>query len=480
MGVLALLSWKILLILYLILIIVTRIQNNTMSSAPRPALAVASSSGQSTRQKIVRTVGIGATVVGSCIASMPYIISTQVGLRSVVSMVNTVVAPVCVSVEQAELGWARKPRLRGIGCSIDSVQVFQCDDVRASRTLWDIARRRHTDIFLGKPWVNLGTSSTGSGQVLQVVQAMERTKMIEEVPEMKLPESLHATSGENVEQLFSAEMDGDDVSVFVSEGVISMPNVLSDMIGGRLFYSIGKHMDSISFDMDSPSLHMDVQGSLKQGDALAFTHPLTIKAHVTQAFSDAFLQFINPMLIGGVQVHSESPLVMYVQPDGDLVIPTKSKTTSPPIIHVRIQPHTMTVQEGSIFKDMLRVLSRWAPDLKAYKDNDHQLIMASCQEISCTIHPSGVIHSTVKSVSTKIPGYPHDITFGVQATLQGPEKTDDIQLDIHLHGETLANVFRLKHVPEDVVLKFRGTVAHPKLLLQPALVQLGLLLAQQL
>jgi hypothetical protein len=140
----------------------------------------------------------------------------------------------------------------------------------------------------------------------------------------------------------------------------------------------------------------------------------------------------------------------------------------------------MTVQEGSIFKDTLRVLSRWAPDLKAYMDNDHLLVLVSCQEIACTIHPSGVIQSTVKSVSTKIPGYPHEITFGIEATLQGPEKTDDIQLDIHMHGDTLANVFCLKHVPQDVVLKFRGTVAHPKLLLQPALVQLGLLLAQQL
>lgn len=410
------------------------------SASPKPSLV----------SRIVSTVALGTALTGSCIISFPYILRSKVGLRSFTTLVSSTQPRVGVSLEKADLGWfTQKPTLVGLKVYDKKSQrdAFTCRDIRLSKSLFDVmVRRTSADVFVNSPHVDL-TDAVREASSLENDQA--------------------ASSA------FSAECTIDDrIHVYISEGSLDLTETVCAMLDGRLFVDVADTSGKVNVEVESPSFKVNVAGTRENGapPSLGLSSPVHIEARVSTSLVDVLLRRMNPLLAGGVDVHSESVMSCDIQPDTG-VLPAE-------VMHVNMSGYNFRIKKGKFIKDILGVISTFSSDLKNILSKDTEMAVTSSEAHIVIDQVANTMETTVEKISIDIPGYRHKVDLSISGTITGNAPNDAIEMQVSISASTLLDILGVRGGP--LTLWVRGSSARPHILMRKAIIDLGLLMAQNM
>lgn len=402
-------------------------------------------------KRIVRAIGLGTAVTGSCIFSIPYILGYKAGLTSCTKILSACHPRVGVSLERADVGWWRpKPTLEGLVVydkAFHNKKIFSSRAIRGSESLFDVViRRRDTDVFIENPTIEL-------------------TEMLREAS--SLADDRKAASA------FSAEFHVDDrINIYLSDGTLDMTETVCAMLDGRLFIDATDMHGAIVVEALSPGFHATLEGSRTRtiSPSVAISTPVHVETKVTKSLSDVLLKRVNPLLAGGVDIHSDSVVTCNIQPDTGM-LPSD-------IMHVDVSGYSFKIKQGKIVKDLLQVISTFSSDLRRSVTKDMEMVVTSSSARVTIDHSTETTTTDVERISIYIPGYRHTIDLAISGKLTGVVPDDNIDMNISISPTTLENILGIKGGP--LVLRMRGSTMQPHILVQKAIIDLGLLVAQNM
>ena len=402
-------------------------------------------------KRIASTVALGTALAGSCIISFPYILRSKVGLKSCTTLIGVLQPQVAVSLQGADIGWfVQKPSLVGLTIrdrASANRDIFTCRRIRGSRSLFDvIIRKKSADVFVDHPHLHL-------------------TEAVKEA-------SPSLRDDHKASNAFSAEfVINDHTHVYISEGSLDLTETVCAMLDGRLFVEAADMHGEIVAAVESPGFKANVQGTrrLAASPSLALSSPIHVEARVTKLLSQVLLKRINPLLAGGmdVELHSESIVCCDIQPDTG-VLPAKT-------LHVRVSGYSFRIRQSKVVKDLLGVISNFSTDLKRSLSKDIQMTVISDDTRVIVDQDTGTMTTSVPNIAIDIPGYQHRINLSISGDIQSD---DTIDMHVSIASSTLEDIFGIKGGP--LVLRVKGSSARPRLLIQKAIIDLGLLVAQNM
>lgn len=403
-------------------------------------------------KRIVSTVALGTALAGSCIISFPYILRSKVGLKSCTTLIGVLQPKVGVSLQGADIGWfVQKPSLVGLtirDTTSANRDIFTCRRIRGSRSLFDmIIRKKSADVFVDQPHLHL-------------------TEAVQEA-------SPSLRDDHKASNAFSAEfVINDHTHVYISEGSLDLTETVCAMLDGRLFVEAADMHGEIVAAVESPGFKATVQGTrrrLAASPSLALSSPIHAEARVTKSLSQVLLKRINPLLAGGmdVELHSESIVHCDVQPDTG-VLPAKT-------LHIRVSGYSFRIRQSKIVKDLLGVISNFSTDLKRSLSRDIEMSVVSDETHVIVDQDTGTMTTSIPNIAIDIPGYRHRINLGISGNIQSD---DTIDMHVSISSTTLEDIFGIKGGP--LVLRVKGSSVRPRILIQKAIIDLGLLVAQNM
>lgn len=423
---------------------------NVKKAYPRHVVQCSVSPKPSLVSRIVSTVALGTALAGSCIISYPYILRTKVGLRTFTTLVSSIQPRVSVSLERADLGWfVQKPILVGLQVYDKKLQrkILTCREIRVSKSLFDVMfRRMSADVFVNNPHMDLT-------ETIRDASSLEND-----------PAASNA---------FSAECTIDDrIHIYVSEGSLGLTETVCTMLDGRLFVDAADKSGEVNVEVESPSFKVNVKGTRKTGasPSLILSSPVHIEARVSSSLVEVLLRHVNPLLAGGIDMHSESLMSCDIQPDNG-ILPAQ-------IMHVNMSGYTFRIKQGKIIKDILAVISSFSSDLKTILSKDTDLSIMSSEARIIMNQAAGTIETSVEKISIDIPGYKHKIDLGISGTITGTAPNDAMEMQVSISESSLWNILGVRGGP--LILWVRGSSVCPRILMRKAIIDLGLLMAQNM
>lgn len=417
----------------------------------RHVVTCVSSSKPPLAKKIVRAIAVGTALTGSCIISFPYLLRSKAGLAYFTTVVSSLHPKVGLQLERADIGWfAKKPTLEGLAVYDKTSQnrkIFSARTIRGSRSLFDVMlRHRDADVFVEKPTVVL-TEAIRSASSLEADQRASNA--------------------------FSGEFNIDDrIHIYISDGSLDLTETVCAMLDGRLFIDATDVHGQVVVDVEAPGFQAKVQGTrqIAASPSLLVSLPIHVEAKVTKSLADVLLKRINPLLVGSMDIHSQSVITCEVQPETG-ILPSD-------IMRVDISGYTLNVKQGKVVKDLLRVVSTFSPDLKRTLSKDVELSVTSSHAHVIVDQASGTTTTDIEKISIDIPGYQHRLDLGVSGKTTGVLPHDAIDMNLSISAQTLENIFGIRGGP--LVLRVKGSSTQPHILVQKAIIDLGLLVAENL